>query len=257
MFSRPLFTLCALLLAAPAFAATTITIRPDGSGTSNGDAFVTTGPSNNLTVSNYGGAGALAVSASLANGSFASVLRFDIASAKATFDATYGAGNWWIESAVLELATSNPNNAIFNSPNVAGAFSVQWFATDGWTEGTGTPAAASGTGVKWSDLATLLTGAESEGTFTIASIADGAIAQYTLSPSSGLLADLLAGGPTSFALQAADSTMTAVFNARSFGTASRRPALILTAAPEPGRIVSLGLGMVAFCLRRRRTSSPA
>ena len=52
------------------------------------DVFVTSGTPD----SNYGGAGGLSVSAGKSNGQLTSLLRFNLASAKATFDSTYGAG---------------------------------------------------------------------------------------------------------------------------------------------------------------------
>lgn len=249
----------ALATAAPnAGAATTVTLRPNGSsdGTTNGDAFVTTGPSGNLSGINYGGAGAIAVSAAgLANGTFASFLRFDVSAAKAQFDSTYGIDSWVLDTVVLQLTTSNANNAIFN-PNSAGSFSVQWIGTDSWTEGSGTPAGSATTGVKWNDVPTLTSGAEAEGTFAIASVADGITASYTLSPSAGLLADIENGGSVSLFLSAADSTMSAVFNSRSFGTASRNPAFILTASPvavpEPAApMLILGIAVCGALTRRR------
>jgi hypothetical protein len=70
----------ALLLNLPAHAAT-FTLNPAA------DAFVTTGPTANLSVNNYGGAGALSVAApGLANGEFQSILRFDLAGARTSFD---------------------------------------------------------------------------------------------------------------------------------------------------------------------------
>jgi len=69
-----------LLLAVPAHAAT-FALNPSA------DAFVTTGPSGNLTANNYGAAGGLSVAASgLAKGEFQSVLRFDLSGAKTAFD---------------------------------------------------------------------------------------------------------------------------------------------------------------------------
>src|SRR5690242_3498629 len=63
------------------------------------DAFVTTGPSNNLISNNYGGGGTLALSAAgLANGEFQSVLQFDTSGAKSLFDSAYGAGLWSVQS---------------------------------------------------------------------------------------------------------------------------------------------------------------
>src|SRR5690348_5772544 len=66
------------------------------------DAFLSysTSPTDN-TVRNYGGAGAVAVSASsasLTKGEFQSVLRFNAGDVKTYYDGFYGVGNWTIDS---------------------------------------------------------------------------------------------------------------------------------------------------------------
>ncbi len=250
------FKFCALAAAfataLPLQAATTVTLRPDGTGTANGDALVTTGPSNNLTGNNYGGAGAITVSApGMPQGEQRSILRFDISTATASFNSTYGVGGWTVTGAQLELTAAAPNNGIFNA-NAAGSFLIQWTPNDSWTEGTGNPNTPSGTGVKWTDIATLATGAESEGTQNY----NGALGtvDYTLAPSAGLLSDITAGGPVSFILSTTDPAMSGLFDSRSFGTASARPALILTASaiPEPGRAALLWLAGLGVAWRRRK-----
>jgi hypothetical protein len=242
-----------------AWSSTTFTLRPNAasSSTTNGDAFVTTGPSGNLGGNNYGGTGSLAISATgSAAGSFAGFLRFDITAAKTVFDTSYGAGGWILDSAVLQLTTTSASNAIFN-PNAAGSFSVKWIPADSWAEGTGTPASPSPAGVKWTDLPTLTSSAEVEGTFAIASVADGITANYPLTPSAGLLGDIAGGGPVSLYLAAADSAMSAVFNSRSFATASRNPAFILTASPIPEPGPACLLALVAWGSAARRRSALA
>lgn len=256
---RPILpVLLAALLISAARAATTITLQPGGAGSSNADAFVATGPSNNLVANNYGAAGALAVSAAgLPKGVFDSLLRFDVSTVKSTFDGAYGMGGWNIDSIALQLTTSNANNAIFNT-NATGSFNVKWISNDAWTEGTGNPNTPTLDGVSWNDLAALTASAQLQDTFAIASIADGVTASYTLStPTAGFLSDLTAGtGSTSLFLDAADSSVSAVFNSRNFGTSTRRPALIVTASavPEPGRALLLLAGAGFAALRRRRTS---
>lgn len=233
-------------------AATTITIRPDSTGTANGDAFVS---STNAT-NNYGGAGALAVTANLSKGAFDSLIRMDLASAKAGFDTAYGVGQWTVTSVLIELSSGTPNNAIFNSPNTAGQVNVLWFGTDAWTEGAGTPMAA-GTGVTWNDVGTLTAGSQSMGNFAYNT---SGIQQYTLNPSTGFLTDVANGAQTSLWLRPGDSTVSALFNARSFGTVANRPALIITASalapvPEPSRALLLMLGSFACLMRRRKPQS--
>lgn len=252
MNSAFLRTFClACLMQASGIASTIVTIRPDGTGTSNGDSFVTTGPSNNLTGNNYGAAGGLAVTAGLAKGTFSSLIRMDLAAAKSQFDTAYGAGQWTIDSITLELTSASPNNAIFNSPNTAGLFEVRWFGSDSWTEGSGTPQSASTSGVRWTDVTGLVAGAESLGSFSYLTTGTQ---QFSLSPSAGLLADVNAGSAASFYLLAADGTISALFNSRNNGVALSRPGLIISASavPEPSRIGLLMAGLLTVHLRHRR-----
>ena len=158
-------TALALLLALRAHAAT-FTLNPSA------DAFVTTGPTANLGGNNYGGAGALSVAAAgLANGEFQSVLRFDLSTARASFDTQFGAGQWSIQSITLSLTATSPNNAIFN-PSAAGQFGVSWMQNDSWTEGSGTPAAPTTTGITYTSLTGTFIGASDEalGSFSFAGI---------------------------------------------------------------------------------------
>lgn len=238
-------------LSGSADAATTITLRPDSTTPTDGDAFVTTGPSNNLTGNNYGSAGALGVTAALAKGAFSSVLRFDLSTLTIGFDTAFGVGMWTIDSVSLELTTASPNNPIFNSPNTAGNFSINWFSNDVWTEGTGTPASSSTSGVVWSSIALLTSGSQSLGTFTYdASGTD----QYNLNPSSGLLTDIYAGSLASFWLIAADNQVSALFNSRNNGVMANRPGLIVTASavPEPDRAILLATALFSLSMRRRK-----
>src|ERR1051325_2699813 len=76
------------------------------------DAFVTGGPSGNLSGNNYGGAGALGVaSAGSAKGEFQSLLPFDLSGAKTSFDAQFSIGQWSLQSVTLQLTATGPNNA--------------------------------------------------------------------------------------------------------------------------------------------------
>src|SRR6266850_2157429 len=116
------------------------------------DAFVTTGPSNNLRTNNYGGGGSAALSApGLSKGEFQSVLRFDTSTAKTSFDALYGAGAWSLQSVTLQLTATTVNNAIFNA-NTAGSFALSWMQNDSWTEGSGTPSALGSVGITYDTL---------------------------------------------------------------------------------------------------------
>src|SRR2546421_12687929 len=94
----------ACLIVAPAFGAIA-TINPVA------DTFVS---SANPT-GNFGAAGALEASAAnLPKGEFQSLMRFDTSAAKTSFDASFGVGQWQVQSVMLELASANPLNPIFN-----------------------------------------------------------------------------------------------------------------------------------------------
>ncbi len=241
--------LCLVLLSAiHVRAATTVALTPDQ------DSVVATGIANAFVSNNYGGAGATSVSGSSAGkGEAQTITRFDTATAKASFDTEFGAGNWILDSASLRLVGMTPGgaNPLFNSTNVAGQFLVQWVPTDNWVEGTGTPNTPATTGVTWTDIATLGTGAESLG----AQSYDGTIAaaDYYLSPSPGLLLDISNGKTASFILSAVSPTMTAIFVSRSNGTPANWPELNLTASavPEPGRAMLVMVGALSLVFRRR------
>ncbi len=80
------------------------------------DAFVTTGPFGNLSISNYGGAGALSVAAARsANGQFQSVMRYELSAAQTLFDPMFGAGQWTVQAVTLQLTAQSANNPIFNT----------------------------------------------------------------------------------------------------------------------------------------------
>jgi hypothetical protein len=218
------------------------------------DAFVTTGPSDNLSTNNYGSGGALALSAAgSANGEFQSVLKFDTSGAVTLFDSLYGSGLWSVQSVTLQLSAGTPNNAIFNANN-AGLFSVTWMQNDGWTEGSGTPNAPTTDGITYDTLQnTYLTPAADEtlGTFSYNGANTGTFS-YTLDTPSGFLADLLAGNLVSLDLAAADSEISYFFSSRTFGTAANRPLLTITAAavPEPETIALLTCGLSLLAVRR-------
>lgn len=216
------------------------------------DAFVTTGPTANLSNNNYGGAGALSIAApNLLQGEFQSVLQFNLSSVKTAFDGQFGVGQWTIQSISLQFTATTPNNAIFNTP-AAGQFAISWMQNDGWIEGTGTPMAPTTTGITFSTLNTFLSpGDETLGTFNFNGATSGN-AIYALGLSPSFSADVLAGNTVSFRMFATDSTLSAVFDSRNFGTASARPLLTIVAVPEPAPI-ALGLLGLSFLARRIRS----
>jgi hypothetical protein len=220
------------------------------------DAFVTTGPSGNLSGNNYGGAGSVSVSApGLPQGEFQSVLRFDLAAAAASFDAAYGAGQWSVQSVTLQLTAAAAGNAIFNTP-AAGQLAFSWMQNDGWTEGTGNPAAPTTNGITFTSLQSTYLGAGDQalGTFAFSGATSGAF-NYGLALTSGLLGDVLGGSDLSLRLLAADSTVSGVFNSRSFGTTSARPLLTVVAVPEPDPLALAGFGLVLIAAWRRARAS--
>jgi hypothetical protein len=243
---RRLAALCGLLaiglLVSPqSLCAATVNLNPIS------DAFVSSAnPANN-----YGGGGAIAVSAAgLPKGELQSVLQFDLAGAKTSFDTTYGAGQWSVQSISLQLTASTPGNPIFNT-SAAGQLAISWMQNDSWTEGTGTPAAPTTTGITWNSLPSFLSGSDQAlGTFTFSGATSGAFV-YTLSLGSGIVADTTGGQLASLRTLANDSTVSGVFNSRSFGTASARPILSVTAVPEPSAFFLAALAIGGMTVGRR------
>jgi len=213
------------------------------------DAFVTTGPSGNLSGNNYGGAGALSIAASgLPQGEFQSVLQFGLSGAMSSFDTQFGPGQWNIQSVTLQLTAIPPNNAIFNASS-AGQFSISWMQNDSWTEGTGTPMAPTTTGITFSTLNNFLSaGDEALGTFSFNGATSGNVT-YTLGLTPSFSAEILSGSTVSLRMFAADSTVSGLFDSRSFNTASARPSLTITAVPEPSPLTLSLLGLCLLFLR--------
>ncbi len=218
------------------------------------DAFVTTGPSSNLSNNNYGGAGAVGVAApGSAQGEFQSLLQFNLAAAKSSFDSQFGAGQWTIQSVTLQLTCTPPNNAIFNS-SAAGQFSLSWMQNNSWIEGTGTPIAPTTAGITFSTLNSFLSGSdEALGTFSYNGATSGNFT-YSLNLTPSFSADILSGGTASLRMFAADTAVSGLFDSRSFGTASARPLLTITAVPEPGTVALTLLGLVTLVSLRRPRS---
>jgi hypothetical protein len=246
------------LLGAPAQAAL-FTMNPTE------DAFVSSAnPS-----SNYGGAGALAVAAAgLPKGEFDSVMKFDLAPAKASFDSLMGAGLWTVTSIALQLTATGPNNAMFNGNgagpggtniNFAGSFSMSWMQNHAWVEGTGTPAIPTTTGITFATLSSFQSGADqSLGTFAFGGATTGNNV-WTLGLASSLVADVTAGNVAGMLMLPADSAVAYLTDSRSFGTATLRPQLTVTASPvpEPGSAALLAGGAFAWLATRRRHARKA
>ena len=238
------FGLC-IVFAMAARAASSATFSVDPAS----DAFVTTGPSGNLSNNNYGGAGALAVAApGLSQGEFQSLLQFNMSGAKSSFDTQFGAGQWMIQSVTLQLTAASPNNAIFNASS-AGQFGLSWIQNNGWTEGTGTPSAPTTTGITFATLNNFLSSTdEALGIFSFNGATSGS-ASYALNLTPSFSADILSGGAISLRMFGADNSISYTLDSRNFGTVSARPLLTIaaTAIPEPGRLSLAVIGcLVAF-----------
>jgi hypothetical protein len=215
------------------------------------DAFVAAGPTGNLSNNNYGGGGALAIAASgLPNGEFQSVIQFDLSSARSSFDAQFGAGQWSIESVSLQLSASPHNNAIYNNV-AAGMFGISLMQNNSWVEGTGNASNPAANGITYNSLQnTFINNAVDQplGTFSFGGQTSGAT-DYSLNLTTGLTSDILAGGDASLRLLAADTAVSYLFSSRS--QAGLQPTLIITAVPEPGSFALFGLAL-AMVLRSRR-----
>lgn len=234
------FVFCAAVLVSASAHADVFNLNPVA------DTFVRS----SAATSNYGGAGALSLSApGSATGEFQSVLRFDVSAAIASLNSAYSAGNWSIQSASLRLTAGSPNNAMFN-PQAAGQLGASWMQNDSWIEGTGTPASPSTTGLTYSTLPSFLSaGDEALGTFAISEATSGNNT-YNLALTSGFTTDLNSGGLVSLRLFAADSSISYFFNSRSFGNVANRPVLSITAIPAPGTTLLVPAGLL-FATRRR------
>lgn len=261
MKANLVFAVCALLApACPALAAT-FALNPAS------DAFVSSRTAQNalgtaaIKDSNYGAAGALAVSAAgLPKGEFDSLLKFDFAPAKASFDLTLGTGQWAVTAITLQLTAQPPNNAIFNGSgttpaNTAGNFVMSWMQNNSWVEGGGTPSSPTTTGIKFSTLSSFLGPSDQAlGTFAFGGATSGNTI-YTLGLASSFVADVAQGNLSSVLLAPAEAVVALVVTSGNFGATGNasRPLLTLTASPvpEPGSAMLLAGGMCAWLARRR------
>jgi len=221
------------------------------------DAFVTTGASGNLSTSNFGAAGSLAIGASgLPQGEFQSVLRFDLSAAQNSFNSQFGVGQWMIQSVTLQLTSSPHNNPIFNDI-AAGQFNVSLMQNNSWVEGTGTGGIPTSDGISFSSLqSTYINGGldQALGTFSFPGGSSGQN-NYALTLSSGLTDDITSGGDLSLRLFAADNAVSYLFTSRS-GSSSARPDILVqaVAVPEPSSLmlcaIALGVLLVIQTVRR-------
>jgi len=199
----------------------------------------------NAPAANYGGAGSLSVSGSAATNSSGvmqgvadSFLRFNTGAMVTSFNSLYGSNNWVIGSAFLNVTeVTGQMNAIFDEG--AGAFAIRWIANTNWTEGSGTPGSPGSTGITYGGESSLLNSATDAnlGTFTNSNL--NIAHSFPLALPTAFANSLYTSGDTCLFLMALDSATGLTFNSRSFGTASARPYLVVSAAPPPG-VVSAG-----------------
>jgi hypothetical protein len=210
-------------------------------GTTTDDSFLATGsPANplgtDLTADNFGAAGVLAIApAASVKGEFQTVLKFNLADATSLFDATYGS-NWIISGISLAFASNvgtngdQPQNQIFNAVS-GGNFVIEWMADDDWSGGTGRPMAPTTDGVTYDSLSNLLAEAhEPLCTNTYTPPGNNVYVTWPLPLNADLVTNLMAGGPVSFRLYAADEQISYLFNSQNFGNGNQ-PLLNLTAIP--------------------------
>jgi hypothetical protein len=199
--------------------------------------------------SNYGGAGALELSATgSTNGIFDSVMQFNLASAAGLS----------IQSITLQLTAGSPNNPIFNA-QASGSFSVIWMDNSSWIGGSGMPNSPGLTGITYNTLPNYLDASdESLGTFNLNAATSGtnfAVSTLTLQLPSGFVNAVTSGSNVSLELVPSDNNVSYLCYSGSFTTISDRPLLTVTAVPEPASwwLAALGLPLMALaCCRRRK-----
>jgi len=233
------------------------------STTAVADAFVAAGTSLDLRDNNYGGGGALAVSAgALPNGEFQSVLRFNLASLRNALDLQFGAGVWSIQSVSLQLTSSPHNNPVYNDV-APGSFGVSLMQNSSWTEGTGNASNPANDGITYNTLQnTFINNAADQplGAFAFPGGTSGANL-YALNLTAGLTTDVFSGADASLRLFATDNAVSYLFSSRAAGGETSRPQLVIVAVPEPGigllALVVLALAMLKRCFGPRLWRSPA
>jgi hypothetical protein len=224
------------------------------------DAFVRSlAPTNN-----YGAAGALSVSGSIATntngqqeGLLDSFLQFNVSGAVSNFNGAYGAGEWTISSVTLTLTATSPNNTIFNYGS--GSFEVRWIGDNAWQEGTGTPNSPATNGITYAQEPSILNSNvdESLGTFTYGGATSGQV-KLSLGMPAGFISEISTGGLVSLYVTATpNSTVGFTFNSRHYTSSSAWPALDITAIPEPGTVSLVGLSCLVLAVmgRSRRNNT--
>ena len=214
---------------------------------------------------NYGAAGALSVSGSIATntsgiqeGLLDSFLQFNLSGTVASFNSAFGAGQWAISSVTLGVTAQSANNSIFNFG--PGQFAVDWMGNNFWQEGTGTPMGPTTNGITYAQEPSLLNSNVDEtlGAFNYGGATSGRM-NLSLGLTPGFLSEISTGSLVSLYMTATpNSTVGFTFNSENFGTASARPSIIITAVavPETSTVVLLGAScMVLAVMGHRRGKS--
>jgi len=211
---------------------------------------------------NYGSAGALSVSGSIATnptsglqeGLLDSFLQFNVSNAVSSFNSTFGVGQWGISNVTLVLTAQSANNADFNYG--AGQFGVSWIGNNSWLEGTGTPSSPGNTGITYAQEPSILNSNvdESLGTFSYNGATSGQV-KLSFGLPSGFISEISTGNSVSFYMTATPgSTVGFTFNSRNFTSSSAWPMLDITAVaiPEPSTVALVALSLTGLVTMRRR-----
>jgi hypothetical protein len=215
---------------------------------------------------NYGAAGALSVSGSIATntsgvqeGLLDSFLQFNVSGDVSNFNSAFGVGQWTISGVTLALTAQSANNADFNYG--PGQFQVNWIGNNSWLEGTGTPASPTTNGITYAQEPSILNSNvdESLGTFNYNGATSGQV-KLTFGLPPGFVSEISTGGLASLYMTATPgSTVGFTFNSRNFTSSSAWPMLDITAVaiPEPATAALLGLSCIVLTAmgRRRRNSA--
>ncbi len=226
--------------------------------TPTADAFIRSlAPTNN-----YGAAGALSVSGSIAvntngqqEGLLDSFLQFNVSNTVASFNGAFGAGEWAISSVTLALTATSPNNAVFNYGS--GSFAVRWIGDNVWQEGTGTPNSPATNGISYAQEPSILNSNvdESLGTFNYNGATSGQMS-LSLGLAGGFISQISTGNLVSLYMTATPgSSVGFTFNSRHFTSSSAWPMLDITAVaiPEPTTAGLIGLScLILTAMGRRR-----
>lgn len=239
-----------MMLSAAVVAQTTTLSQPVGA-----DTFVSSGQPD----SNFGSQGGMeiAVATAAQPRTELALMRFDTAPLLASFDATYGQGNWTVTGVSLSLfsnfatAGQQPNNASFNKI-AAGGFEFDLLGNNNWDE----------MGITWNTLPGILPGNGNANTLTplgafFWSAAGQRSSTWTLNSDPGLLAKIYTGGQvTLFGQPTAGSTVGYLFNTFPSNPGSLN--VTVQAVPEPSTLALIAsVTGITICWNFRRKKSQA